>query len=267
MAARWRGRGAGSFGSFGSFSFEASKLITAGEGGALITNDEALRARAWEYVDCGRVEGQHWYHHAGAGSNLRMTEWQGALLRAQMQRFPEQHRIREERAILLDGALEAIPGLRPQSDDPRIDSRARYSYIVHYDPAEFAGMPLAGFEAALNAEGIEFGVCYPSLNRVELFREGRFAPRHRGTAPTIDYAAQRLPRAEAAATSTIWLGHRMLLSEPEDVLDIARAMARIQQQAGEVATRVSKQATVAGRIAGRLRGGSPAAASPRARPA
>lgn len=251
---RWRGRGAGTFGSFGSFSFEASKLITAGEGGALITNDEALRARAWEYVDCGRVEGQHWYHHASAGSNLRMTEWQGALLRAQMQRFPEQHRIREERAILLDGALEAIPGLRPQSGDPRIDSRARYSYIVHYDPAEFAGMPLAGFEAALNAEGIEFGVCYPSLNRLELFREGRFAPRHRETAPAIDYAAQRLPRAEAAATSTIWLDHRMLLSEPEDVLDIARAMERIQRQAGEVAARVSKQATVAGRIAGRLRG-------------
>jgi dTDP-4-amino-4,6-dideoxygalactose transaminase len=251
---RWRGRGAGTFGSFGSFSFEASKLITAGEGGALITNDESLRARAWEYVDCGRVEGEHWYHHAGAGSNLRMTEWQGALLRAQMRRFPEQHRIREERATLLDGALEAIPGLRPQSDDPRIDSRARYSYIVHYDPAEFAGMPLAGFEAALTAEGIEFGVCYPSLNHVELFREGRFGPRRRATAPAIDYAAQRLPRAEAAATSTIWLDHRMLLAEPEEVLDIARAMARIQQQAGEVAARVNKQATVAGRIAGRLRG-------------
>jgi dTDP-4-amino-4,6-dideoxygalactose transaminase len=251
---RWRGRSAGTFGSFGSFSFEASKLITAGEGGALITNDESLRARAWEYVDCGRVEGEHWYHHASAGSNLRMTEWQGALLRTQTRRFPEQHRIREERAKQLDEALEQIPGLRPQSGDPRIDSRARYSYIVHYDPAEFAGMPLVGFEAALAAEGIEFGVCYPSLNRLELFREGRFGPRHRATAPTIDYAAQRLPRAEAAATSTVWLDHRMLLAEPEDVLDIARAMERIQLQAGGVAARIGKQATVAGRIAGRLRG-------------
>lgn len=251
---RWRGRGAGTFGSFGSFSFEASKLITAGEGGALITDDESLRARAWEYADCGRVEGEHWYHHAGAGSNLRMTEWQGALLRAQMRRFPAQHRLREERARLLDRALEQIPGLRPQSGDPRIDSRAYYAHIVHYDPAEFAGMPLAGFEAALAAEGIQFGGCYPSLNRLELFRESRFSPRHRATAPAIDYAAQRLPRAEAAATSTIWLDHPMLLAEPEDVLDVARAMERIQRHAGEVATRVAKQATVAGRIAGRLRG-------------
>jgi dTDP-4-amino-4,6-dideoxygalactose transaminase len=251
---RWRGRGAGTFGSFGSFSFEASKLITAGEGGALITDDESLRARAWEYADCGRVEGEHWYHHAGAGSNLRMTEWQGALLRAQTRRFPEQHRIREERAGLLDEALEQIPGLRPQSGDSRIDSRAYYSYIVRYDPAEFGGLPLAGFEAALAAEGIEFGVCYPSLNRLELFRADRFGARHRATAPAIDYAAQRLPHAEAAAASTIWLDHPMLLAEPEDVLDIARAMERIQLRAGEVAARVAKQATVAGRIAGRLRG-------------
>jgi dTDP-4-amino-4,6-dideoxygalactose transaminase len=250
---RWRGRGAGTFGSFGSFSFEASKLITAGEGGALITNDEALRARAWEYVDCGRVEGEHWYHHTSAGSNLRMTEWQGALLRAQTRRFPGQHRLREERAAQLDEALEAIPGLRPQGGDPRIDSRAYYAYIIHYDPAEFGGMPLAGFEAALAAEGIEFGGCYPSLNRLELFRESRFGPRHRATAPAIDYAAQRLPRAEAAAANTVWLDHPMLLAEPEDVLDIARAMERIQRHAGAVAKRASR-ATVGARIAGRLRG-------------
>ncbi|HKZ14575.1 MAG TPA: DegT/DnrJ/EryC1/StrS family aminotransferase [Solirubrobacterales bacterium] len=252
---RWRGRGVGTFGSFGSFSFEASKLIPAGEGGALITSDEALRDRAWEYADCGRVPGGHGYHHASAGSNLRMTEWQGALLRAQMQRFPQQHRRREERAKLLGEALEQIPGLRPQSDDPRIDSRAHYVYIVHYDPAEFAGMPVAGFERALAAEGVELGACYPSLNTVEFFREGRFSPRHRSTAPAIDYAAQRLPHAEAAITGTVWLYHPMLLAEPEDVLDIARAMERIQAHAGAVAKRVKRvdRARAGRRLAGRLR--------------
>ncbi len=238
---RWRGRGAGTFGSFGSFSFEASKLIPAGEGGALITSDDSLRARAWEYADCGRVPDLPGYHHASAGSNLRMTEWQGALLRAQMQRFPQQHRRREESAKLLDRALEEIPGLRPQSADPRIDSRAFYVYILHYDAAEFAGLPLDGFEAALAAEGIVLGSCYPSLNRLEVFHEARFSPRHRAGAPAIDYAAQRLPHAEAAMTNTIWLYHPMLLAEPEDVLDIATAMARIQQHAGAVAKRVGQK--------------------------
>ncbi|HTT93433.1 MAG TPA: DegT/DnrJ/EryC1/StrS family aminotransferase [Solirubrobacterales bacterium] len=259
---RWAGRGVGTFGSFGSFSLEAGKLITAGEGGALITDDEALRDRAWECVDCGRAPGRRGHQHATAGSNLRMTEWQGGVLRAQMERFPQQHRRRVEHARLLDEALAGIPGLRPQSGDPRIDSRAYYVYILHYDPAEFAGLPLPGFEAALAAEGVELGLCYPSLNRLELFRQAHFSPRHRATAPTVDYSAQRLPRAEAAASDTLWLYHPMLLAEPEDVLDIARAIERIQRHAGEVAKRTRRggPAQAGRRVAGRLRrrlGGAP----------
>jgi dTDP-4-amino-4,6-dideoxygalactose transaminase len=50
----WRGRGVGSWGDFGSFSMQRSKLMTAGEGGVLICNDEELRDRAWAYADCGR---------------------------------------------------------------------------------------------------------------------------------------------------------------------------------------------------------------------
>ncbi len=255
---RWRGRGVGSFGSFGSFSFEAHKLITAGEGGALITDDDGLRARAWSYVNCGRVEGEHWYHHAGYGSNLRMTEWQGAVLRAQLQRYPEHHRIREERAALLDAELAKIPGLRPQGGDSRMDSRAYYAYVLHYDANEFAGMPLDGLEAALAAEELDFGDSYPSLNTLELFRQGNFAPRLRTGAPQLDYAELSMPRAEHAAANTIWLSHRMLLAGSEDVLDIARALARVQANAAEVARRARRSNMLGGRIAGaarRLAGG------------
>jgi dTDP-4-amino-4,6-dideoxygalactose transaminase len=251
--ARWRGQGVGSFGSFGSFSFESGKLITAGEGGALTTGDDALRARAWSYINGGRVEGGHWYHHASYGSNLRMTEWQGALLRAQLQRYPAQHRLREERAATLDAALAEVPGIEPQSGDERIDSRAYYAYVLRYDAAQFAGMPLSGLEAALAAEGIDFGDCYPSLNTLELFRTGNFAPRLRANAPRLDYGALRLPRAEYLATSTIWLGHRMLLADPEDVLDIARALARIQAHADAVARRTSGSGLFGGRVAGAAR--------------
>jgi dTDP-4-amino-4,6-dideoxygalactose transaminase len=247
---RWRGRGAGSFGSFGSFSFEASKLITAGEGGALTTNDEALRARASSYINCGRVEGEHWYHHASYGSNLRMTEWQGALLRAQLQRYPAQHRVREERGELLDAEFAKVPGVRPQSGDPRMTSRARYCYVLHYDAAEFAGLSLAGFEAALAAEGVEFGGSYPPLNKLELFRERNFAPRLRQSAPRLDYAGLSLPRAEHAAANTIWLSHPMLLGEAEDALDIVGAISRIQANAAAVARRADASGLRAGRLAG-----------------
>ena len=65
----WRGRGVGSWGDFGSFSMQRSKLMTAGEGGGLICNDEAQRDRAWAYADCGRAKGGWFYHHPTYGSN------------------------------------------------------------------------------------------------------------------------------------------------------------------------------------------------------
>jgi dTDP-4-amino-4,6-dideoxygalactose transaminase len=230
----WRGRGVGSWGDFGSFSMQRSKLMTAGEGGALICNDEALRDRAWAYADCGRVKGEWFYHHATVGSNLRMTEWQGAVLRAQLGRFPEQNRLRNDNAIALNTALDAIEGIRTPRRDPRMDSQGNYCFVFHYDSAQFAGLSLRAFEAALDAEGIPMGVSYPSLSDLAVFRSANFGPRLRSTAPTIDYASLHLPRAEAAAASTVWLQHRLLLAEREDVLDVARAVARIQSRAGDL---------------------------------
>src|SRR6478672_7821346 len=64
----WRGRGVGSWGDAGCFSMQRSKLMTAGEGGALVANDEQLRDAAWSYADCGREAGEWFYHHARYGS-------------------------------------------------------------------------------------------------------------------------------------------------------------------------------------------------------
>jgi dTDP-4-amino-4,6-dideoxygalactose transaminase len=249
----WREQGVGSFGSFGSFSFQEGKLITAGEGGALITNDEGLRGRAWSYANCGRIEGGHRYDHVNYGINLRMTEWQGAVLQAQLRRLPEQNRIREERAGLLDAELTKIPGLRPQSGDARISSRGRYGYAFHYDPAEFSGLPTIGLVAALRHEGILVGESYPSLNTLRVFREGRLGKRLPEGAPRPDYASIRLPNAEHAAARTVWLDHRVLLAEPDEVLDVVRALARIRPRSRAVKLRTSKTVTSAGRIFRRYR--------------
>jgi dTDP-4-amino-4,6-dideoxygalactose transaminase len=243
---RWQGRGVGSFGDFGSFSFQEAKLMTAGEGGALLTNDEELRERAWSYANCGRVEGGDWFHHVGYGTNLRMTEWQAAILRAQLARLPRQHRVRSERAELLDRELARFPGLTPQAGDPRMDSRARTAYVFRFDPTAFDGLTPHGFELALRHEGILLGRAYPSLNTLEVFRQGAFGPRMRASAPKVDYSSQRLPRAEAASTETIWLSHRVLLAEPEDVLDVVEAIDRISQNAGKIRLRTGMMARVGG---------------------
>jgi dTDP-4-amino-4,6-dideoxygalactose transaminase len=231
---RWRGQGAGSFGAFGSFSMQRSKLMTAGEGGVLIGSDDDLVARAWSYWNCGRQPHEHWYHHPGYGSNLRMTEWQGAVLAAQLERFPDQHRRRNETAATLRAALDQIPGLVGQTQDPRMDAQGYYCFVFHYDAAEHAGLPLAAYEAALAAEGVPLGVSYPALNTLGMFRDGDYGPRLRSRPPI----AVALPRAEQAAAATVWMEHRVLLAEPERALDVARAAARIQRHAAAIAARL-----------------------------
>jgi dTDP-4-amino-4,6-dideoxygalactose transaminase len=226
----WRGRGVGSWGDFGSFSMQQSKLMTAGEGGVLICNDESLRDAAWAYADCGRVKGEWFYHHATAGTNLRMTEWQGAVLAAQLDRFPEQNARRNENALVLNAALSALSGVRPQGRDARMDSQGNYCYVFHYDTEDFAGLPLRAFEQALAAEGIPMGVSYPALNELAVFAQPNLAPRHRH----LEMSVSRLPRAEHAAASTVWLQHRLLLGSTEDVLDVARAVERIHTHAAAV---------------------------------
>ncbi len=228
----WRGRGAGSWGDFGSFSMQASKLMTAGEGGVLICNDQNLRDRAWSYANCGRVEGEWFYHHPRYGANLRMTEWQGAVLSAQLARFPEQNRRRNANAVALGAALSRIEGVRPQRRDPRMDSQGNYCYVFHYDPAHFAGLSLRRFEAALAAEGVPMTVSYPSLSELDLFKSGDFGPRLRESARRIE--TPPLPRAEHAARSTVWLQHRLLLGREDQVLAVARAVERLQRHASRL---------------------------------
>ena len=66
------------------FSFQSSKPITAGEGGIMVTNDDELDELLWSYRNVGRRRGGEWYEHVRIGWNLRMSEFQGAVLLAQM---------------------------------------------------------------------------------------------------------------------------------------------------------------------------------------
>jgi hypothetical protein len=123
-----------------------------------------------------------------------------------------------------------------------MDSQGNYCFVFHYDPAEFAGLSLRRFEAALAAEGIPMGVSYPALNDLAIFRTQHFAPRLREHAPTVDYANLHLPRAEHAAATTVWLQHRLLLAPREDVLDVARAAARVQAAAAQIVAAQNEEA-------------------------
>ena len=107
----WRGRRIGTFGTAGTFSFQSSKLITAGEGGIIITNDDAVERLARSVHDCGRMPGEWFYSHFIYGSNYRLSEWQGAVLSVQLTRLDAQTAHRHKNARLLDRLLGEIEGI------------------------------------------------------------------------------------------------------------------------------------------------------------
>jgi len=126
---RWRNRGAGALGDAGSFSFQQSKVLTCGEGGAVTTNDEQVYAivHALKQVGWG-PDGKPANRY---GHNYRMTEMQAALLRAGLTRLPEQTRRREESAAMLREGLARLGGpLRVARRDPRVTRQAYYALTL-----------------------------------------------------------------------------------------------------------------------------------------
>ena len=112
--AAYRGRPVGALGRAGSFSFQSSKNLTCGEGGAIVTSDEAFAAACRSLHNCGRVPGGVWYEHHRLGGNYRLSEFQGAVLNGQLDRFASQLELRERNGRHLARELGKISGLLPQ---------------------------------------------------------------------------------------------------------------------------------------------------------
>ena len=230
----WRGRKAGSLGLFGSFSFQASKNMTAGEGGILCTNDQALAAECDSLLWAGRKVGRPWYEFHRLGWNYRITEFQAALLRCQLRDLDRQVRLRMENAQYLSGLLQGIEGVRPLRVDPRVTAHSNHIYMFRYDePA--AGVPRELFIRALAAEGIPAsgGYAFP-LYKNPMFLHKRFIngsfPLGTAYHDDLDYASfeGRCPVSERACRfEAVWLPQGMFLGTRKDMDDVAEAVGKV----------------------------------------
>jgi dTDP-4-amino-4,6-dideoxygalactose transaminase len=237
----WKGRKIGTFGTAATFSFQASKLITAGEGGIVISNDDAFERQARSVHDCGRMPGEWFYSHFIYGSNYRLSEWQGAILKVQLGRLEEQTLRRHRNGRLLDKLLSQIPGITPQKCDSRCTRNGQYAYIFHVDGRQFDGISTENFIAALNAEGIPTQASYPPLHELDCFRNGEYRKRLSGVQATETHAflRQPFPNTQRAAWETVWIPQFALLGDEEDMNEIATAIRKIQQNAADIAANVS----------------------------
>ena len=168
-----------------------------------------------------------------------MTEYQAALLLAQLTRFERQSRNREENAKQLSLLLREIPGIEPAGMYPGCTRNTSYVYMARYDERSFKGLPRAGFLRALNKEGIPCGSGYRPLNR-EPFMEKILSSRHYRRI----YSGERLkryreqsrcPATDALSRESLFFSHRLLMGGREDVMQVAEAVARIQKHAEEIA--------------------------------
>jgi len=232
----WKGRKIGAIGDIGTFSFQASKLITAGEGGIIITNDDELERRARSVHDCGRMPGEWFYSHFIYGSNYRLSEWQGAILTQQLSRLDKQATIRTKNAAYLDGVLPEIGGISPQKHDPRCTRNGHYAYIFHYENSAFAYLPIKRFIEALEAEGIPTQASYPPIHELDLFKSGEYLNR---LPQEQRDAGKRILKGDflntrRAAWETVWLPHPVLLGTRDDTARVPEAIRKIQKHAKEL---------------------------------
>jgi dTDP-4-amino-4,6-dideoxygalactose transaminase len=233
--ARWRGRGAGAWGDAGSFSMQTSKLMTAGEGGVVTTNDDEIFELCQSYMNCGRASSTDQFGHRILGFNYRLSEFQAAVLLAQMQRLGEQTALRAARGARLGEGLAKIGGLSRLRRDERLTTQAIYQYVFKYDPRAFGGASRNRFVAALEAEGVPCdGLFYEPIYRSALFNIDAkdFLQLDAGRLP---WAEAHCPVAERAAyEESVWLPHQILLGSESDIDDVLEAIDKIQRNLDEL---------------------------------
>jgi dTDP-4-amino-4,6-dideoxygalactose transaminase len=232
VGARWKGQGVGSFGAVGCLSFQLTKPLTCGEGGAILTSSDELRDRCYTLLNCGRTPYGENVADLPLGWNLRMGELQAALLLSQFHRLEHWRQVREDNARMLLARLAELPWIESVELDERVTQRQFYYLTLRYRSERLEDIPRDTIIQALNAEGIPTQPAYTPLYREPLFvdlgsQQVRRTP-YPGALPSYEGVA--CPAAERAARHEIInLPHFVLLGAQDDTADIAAAFHKIDR--------------------------------------
>jgi len=215
--AEWQGQKVGELGSIAALSFQNGKLMTAGEGGAVLFPTTESYEEAFLRHSGGRPRGDRGYFHRTGGSNFRLNEFSATILRAQLARLDEQIATREQRAPLLRSLLAEIPGVVPQGVDDRATRNPHYMSMFR--------LPGRTVEQRnrLTDDLVERGLpafsAFRAIYRCDGFWESA-AP-----TDTVEEIAARCPNVEAIYQDAIWLHHRTLLGTEAQMHQIAEIVA------------------------------------------
>ncbi|WP_155375129.1 DegT/DnrJ/EryC1/StrS family aminotransferase [Catellatospora vulcania] len=215
--AQWQGKRIGELGSVAALSFQNGKLMTAGEGGAVLFPDAESYELGFLKHSCGRPKTDRKYFHRTSGSNFRLNEFSASVLRAQLKRLDGQIDTREQRWPLLAGLLAAVPGVVPQ----RIDERTTRNphYMAMFRVPGLSEERRNELVDDLIARGLPAFVAFRAIYRSDGFWE------HSAPAETVEQIAARCPVTEEVFRDAIWLHHRTLLGTEQQMHHIADIVA------------------------------------------
>ncbi len=225
------GKGAGTLGHIGSFSFQSSKSMTAGEGSVLTTNDEALAEELAGLRNCGRPLNAE--SAATFGSNYRITEFQAAILLGQLSRFPEQLARKAENLRHFRARMAEVKGLVPTAANPNMTREGFYAVSMRYEAEHFGGTPREVFAEALKAEGIPMEFTYETVYEAYLWKPG--AARIRcgaGEKPEemLGFGSYCPVSEDISRVSGMKLLHHVFLGTREDIDDVVDAILKVGSQ-------------------------------------
>jgi dTDP-4-amino-4,6-dideoxygalactose transaminase len=239
--AEYRGKKVGTFGDAGCFSFQNSKNLPAGEGGAITSNNEELMDMCYSYHNCGRPYGsvKRTTDYPINGGNSRMQQIQALILLNQMNRIQKDAETRVANALYLDAKLRELPGIKPYKLANGGTKSAYHFYPFRYLKEEFSNVPKDKFMRALSAEGIPCSNGYGPQYRdglideminskgfKRLFSESRL----KQWKESID-----LPGNEKLCNEAVIFYQNVLLGSRSDMDDIVKAIAKIHANSKNLA--------------------------------
>jgi perosamine synthetase len=149
--AEYQGKTIGTIGDVGCFSFQTTKVVSCGEGGAIISNNDELMDKCYTVQNHGTSKRGK---TETIGSKYRMNEFEGAILMGQLPGVKERHNLRNRNARYLTQKLKDCPGLVPQKLYEGTTAGSFYIYAMSYKKDKFNNAPREKFLKALSAEGI-----------------------------------------------------------------------------------------------------------------
>lgn len=239
--AEWRGRKVGTYGATGCFSFQASKNLNCGEGGAILANDDETYEKcfAFHWNGSGRKTANFDFRDSLHGAKFLITEFQAAILLAQMARLEAQAGKREDNGRYLTSMLREIPGVGAWRTHDGCTRHAYHLYMLRYQKEQFANMPRAKFLKALAAEGVPGSAGYTPLNKRKYLKNALRSRGYQRLFSASELAAweerNQCPVNDRLCEEAVWFSQQMLLGTRSDMEQIAEAIAKIQSHAGELA--------------------------------